>query len=190
MHSLLLSSLGEFRWLGYLVVFLGVMVEGDVVLFTAFFLARSNLFDLGDLVFFALAGSIIGDLGWYTLGRRPVHFLRWLYPWVERLTKPFDSHLSKRFFHTTLVSKFTYGLHHPILIRAGMIKVPLKHFIERDLVAIVLWIAAVGSLGYFSGYSFSLVRHYLQYAEVALLFALIIFYFIFHFISRWSRREL
>lgn len=190
MSSLLLTSLTEYRWLGYLIVFLGLMVEGDILLFTAFFLARSGFFDIGDLIFFSLLGTLIGDIGWYSLGRYRFRWFSRLYPWVEKVTHPFDNHLQKRSFHTIMLSKFTYGIHHPILIRAGMLPLPLRQFISDDLFAIILWGTVIGSLGYFSGYSFSLIRYYLRYAEVGLLFALIIFYFIFHLISRWSREEL
>lgn len=190
MHSLLLASLSEYRWLGYLVVFLGAMIEGDVFLFTAFFLAHSHLFDVGDLAFFAFTGTFLGDLGWYALGYKPFRFLDKMYPWVERITQPFVGHIQKRLFHTITVSKFTYGVHHAILIRAGMLKISVRQFIQDDIVAIIIWGLVVGSLGYFSGYSFLLIHHYLRYAEIGLLFALVAFYFISHLLSRWSRREL
>ncbi len=69
-----------------------------------------------------------------------------------------------------------YGFHHAILIRAGALRIPKTKFVNTDLVATLCWVLLVGGLGYFSSVSFSLLRHYLRYAEFGVIFVVIAYF--------------
>ncbi len=174
----------------YLLIFLGMLFEGDLFLFTSFFLARTGVFNLGYLIIICFVGAFLGDLGWRALGRHRFPIFTRVYPWVERLTKPFANHLLNRPLRTLAISKFTYGLHRAVLIRSGMLPIPLGEFIKDDLLAIWLWGLPIALVGYFSGHLFFLIRYYLRYAEISLVLALVLFYLVSHYLSAMSRQKL
>lgn len=183
-----LHYLTEYRTLGYIVIFLGMMIEGDIFLFTAGFLANRGYFAIDMVLLAAFFGTLIGDNLWYVFGEM-INENSVLGRFITRLTKSFDDHLMGRTFRTMLITKFAYGIHRPILFRAGMLRLPFKKFIESDIIAIVPWVFLIGGLGYISSASFLLIRHYLRYTEVTLLFGLILFILISHIVSHISKKE-
>jgi len=189
-HLSLLHFLELWRPLGYTLLFFGMMVEGDIFLFSAAFLAQEGFFDVGDALTIALCGALLGDVVWYQLGLRLRLPFPWLTRFIERVTKHFDAHLKKRPFHTIFISKFTYGLHHLILFRAGALKLSFREYVSAAFPATFFWLFIVGTVGYVFGASFELLRHYLRFAELALLLALVLFFLLEHFVSTRTRKEL
>lgn len=190
--ALVLSSLLWWRPLGYAIIFLGMMIEGDGLLFTAAFLTHQGVFDPGDMAVVVLSGVLIGDVLWCWLGA-------WLAGspsfasvsrWLERVTARFDTHLRGRMLRTIFVSKFAYGLHHPLLMRAGAIGIPTRRFLKNDVLATVAWVAVVGGLGYGVSASFVALQRSLRFAERALVLGLFIFFFFEYLVRRRSRRQL
>lgn len=174
--TLLLHYLILQRPLGYLLVFLGMIIEGDFVLFTAAFLTQQDFFDLGDMAIVIFSGVIIGDLIWYWLGTKLRGISASINRRVERIANHFDDHITDRQLRTLFVSKFVYGIHHAVLIRAGSLGVEISNFIRNDFIASVAWILIVGGAGYFSSLSYSLIRNYLRFVETGLLISLIVFF--------------
>lgn len=184
-----LHYLSEYQTLGLIIIFFGMMIEGDILLFTVGFLTHQGYFDIGTMLLIVFFGVIIGDNLWYVLGeviKENSVFGRF----ITRVIKPFDEHLKKRTVWTIFISKFTYGLHRSTLIRAGMLRLPFKKFIEGDISASIVWIFLIGGLGYLSSASFILIKYYLRYTELTLLFGLILFILISHLITHISKKKL
>ncbi len=186
---MILHYLSEYQTLGYIIIFLGMMIEGDILLFTVGFLTHRGYFGLDMALLAVFLGVIIGDNLWYVLGE-VINENSVFSRFVTRLTKPFDEHLKGRIFRTIFITKFAYGLHRPTLLRAGMLKLPFKKFIEGDIIASIFWIFIIGGLGYLSSVSFFLIRRYLRYTELTLLFSLILFILISHLLRHISKKEL
>lgn len=180
----IISAIGFWR---YLIVFFGMIFEGDILLFSSFFLAREGVFHLGTLFAVTLLGVLLGDLMWYWLGEKIDKSHSRLLLWAEKIAAPFDEHLISRTFHTIFISKYTYGIHHAILLRAGMLRFPLRRFVGYDFISSLVWIFIVGGLGYFSSFYFSLIKHYIKFAELGLLFGILLFVFISHYIAKKSK---
>ncbi len=180
------------QMLGYAIIFFGMMVEGDVILFTAGFLTHQGYFDIGVALILVFLGTIIGDNIWYVLGELVSEkklFLK-VKKFIEKATSPFDEHLKNRTARTLFISKFTYGLCKPILLKAGAMKISFGKFIEADLMATFLWIFFIGGLGYLSSASFLAVKHYLRYTELTLLLGIAIFILISYVVTKISKKEL
>ena len=178
--------------MGYALAFLGMMIEGDLVLFTSGFLTHRGFFDPGVMFVILNVGVFSGDLLWYELGRRLRHNV-WFIAWAERVARPFDDHLKHRTLRTIFFSKFAYGVHHAILVRAGTLHLKLTKFIEDDFVSNLAWIIIVGGMGYFSSASFNSLahtNHSFHYLQLSFLAALVIFFIIWHYISAGSKRKL
>lgn len=174
----------------YLIIFLGMFVEGDIFIFITSFLLHQGF--LNPLLAFTVAfiGVIVSDSFWYYFGVALKRHPSFLGRWIERATKTFDGHIVNRSFHTILISKFAYGAYHIILVRCGMLDLKYKSFIKYDFFSSLIWILIIGALGYIFSASFSLVRQYLHFAEIALLLGLIIFYFLHLFIEKMIKKKL
>lgn len=189
-HTLFLNYLVLWRPLGYILAFFGMIFEGDGTLFTVFFLTREGFFDIGDMTMIVFVATFFGDTLWYWIGRKYIASFPRIQRWVDRFAKPFDHHLKENPTRTLLLTKFVYGAHHAVLVRAGMFRMDFKKFLRSDLVSIFVWVAVVGGFGYFSSVSLAHEKHYLRYAEVALLIALILFFAMEHSIKKFSQKEM
>ena len=190
MHNSLLYYLAAWPSLWYIIVFLGGIFEGDILLFSTAFFARQGFLNIFYLFPVLLAGVLLGDFLWYLLGLRFGESRFFLIRLANHLTKPFDNHLKRRPLHTMFISKFVYNFHHPILMRAGVIRMPLTLFIKNDIISTLGWIGIIGGLGYFSGLSFEIFKYYLGFTEVGLLAGALIFIVIHYIVSRELKREL
>jgi membrane-associated protein len=190
LQSLFLYYLAIWKPLGYILASLGMIFEGDGVLFTAAFLTAEGFFDVGDMLIIVLFSVVFGDTLWYWFGRKYIASFPRVAGWVDRFAKSFDRHLAERPTRTLLFTKFVYGAHHAVLIRAGMSKMDFRKFIKSDLISIFVWVAVIGGLGYFSSISLAYEKKYLRYAEISLLIALVLFFVAEHYIKKFSQKEL
>lgn len=189
METLLFQYLLLWKPLGYFLIFIGLALEGDTALFIASFLTYHGFFDVGKFFLTAFSGAIIGDVFWYWLGRRINNSSSFINKITNRI-KFADDHLINRLPHTIFVSKFVYGIHHLIILRAGALNVDLKKLIRYNLLPTLLWILLIGGLGYIFGASFTLIKKYVKFVEIGLLIALIIFFIIEKFIKKRSEKKL
>ncbi len=190
MSSLFLHYFTISAPLGYLLVFIGLLFEGEIVLFTAAFLIHQGVFDLGDMLLVVISAVLLGDTMWY-FGGSYLHInFPFLNHWLEKLGKPFDDHLKLHSLRTIFVSKFIYGFHRPILLRSGQLQIPFKEFFKADLIASFFWISIIGGLGYGTSTLFIFFKHYFRVAEVALLLGSIIFFYLLHLVSNRSKKIL
>ncbi len=191
MLAMIISYLSAWQPIAYAIIFFGMWIEGDALLFLAGFLLHQEIFDFIPLLVVVVSGVLIGDNLWYQLGGwLKCHSSNSFYRWTERLTKPFDQHLIERPLKTIFFSKFTYGLNHLILVRAGALGIKWKKLEESDLLATCVWIMIVGGLGYLSSASLQSFRHYLRFGELALALGAVAFVVIEYWISKNSRKKL
>lgn len=176
----------------YVIIFIGIALEGDLILFTSAFFADQGFLDPALVFGVTLLGVFTRDLMWYEVGKKLAHSQNWLAVRAKKMAEPFDDHLHERLFHSVLIAKFVYGLHLAIVMRIGALKIPVREFFRVDTLATIVWIIVVGGLGFLSSRSIILfsAEDYLQYTEVALAGA-IIAYLIFHsIIGRISKKYL
>lgn len=190
-YSSLVHLLIEWKEYIFLILFVGMVFEGDLLLFSSAFLASQDYLSVNILTFVIFSGVMFGDSLWYCFGHilyQKFSFFRRL---LDKIPPRYDKHIFDRPFRTFLISKFTYNMHHPILLRAGTINLDFKVFLKNDFKATVAWFVVVGGLGYLSGSYFFIVRNYLKYAEI-LLFILVLALFLIEYfiISRKLKQSL
>jgi membrane protein DedA with SNARE-associated domain len=159
----------QWQLIGYLLFTLGIVIEGDAVLFTAGFLSHQGLFHPVLMFIWLLAGSTVGDLAWYRLGAWLQGKNNWLVRWLKKVTNPLGPHLLERPKRSLFLSKFLYGINHAILCKAGALGLPIKEFVRDDLPGNIAWILIIGGLGYASSAGIVHLGHSIRYAEIGLL---------------------
>lgn len=129
------------------------VVEGPIVTVIAAYLARLGYFSLPFVCFLVIIADLVGDAGFYALGRRMVNGSgdppRWL-TWfglnrirLESLVQHFTSRGGK----TIIIGKLTHSAGVAVLMAAGMARMRFWSFIYYNLVATVpksLFFIAVG----------------------------------------------
>lgn len=178
------------RPLGYILVFIGMIFEGDIFLFTAAFLTHQQFFDARAMFLTAFSGVFFGDMFWYWIGVRFNGSSHFLNRWVHKLAKPFDRHLLETPLRAIFFSKFAYGVHHALLVRAGALGIKIRDFMKVDIIATLTWMSIVGGLGYVSSASLGTVKHYLRFTEFAFGLALILLFPLEYIARRISKRKL
>ncbi|MBI4920066.1 DedA family protein [Candidatus Azambacteria bacterium] len=184
--------LTDHQALGYAIVFLGMILEGEIILFTAAFLISQGYFNAGLMFVLVFSGALIGDTVWYYFGKLvdgQKSFPRFK-KFTEKITSPVDEHLKNRPIKTLFISKFAWGINRPVILKSGVLKIPFGKFIKADFAAALAWIFFVGALGYLSGASFSAAKRYLKYSELTLLMGIAIFILVDRVVAKISKKEL
>jgi membrane protein DedA with SNARE-associated domain len=180
---------------GYLVVFLGVMLEGvgiplpgETVLITAGVLAHRGSLTLWETTVMGSLGAVVGGQAGYCVGRfggRPF-VLRWgRYAFItpERLGRAerfFEQHGGRAVFFT----RFITGLRVFGALVAGMSRMSWSKFTLYSVLGGVVWATAAVALGYFLWASIGLVEHWIGRISLLLVAALVLVV-----VLRWSYRK-
>ena len=188
METIFLHYLQSWSWLVYILIFIGMFVEGDIIIFFSFYLVRQGELNPFMVIAVTFVGVILGNMSWFKFGVYPEKWFPFLKKRIEKISVYLDDQLNKNLFRALLVSNFTYNFHHITLMRAGALKINFKKYLENDLVSTLIWIAVIGGLGYGSSLSFLLFKKYLRFAEVGLLIGLIILLILMKLFYRYAKK--
>ncbi|MBE0604190.1 MAG: bifunctional DedA family/phosphatase PAP2 family protein, partial [Deltaproteobacteria bacterium] len=185
-----LPALEHFRMLGYWVVFLfslleslafvGVVVPGAAFVVFAGSLAARGYFDLGDLVWFASAGAILGDGISFRMGKGGhIRFRE-----ENRIFKPALLEKGKEFFSrhggkSIFLGRFVGLIRAVIPFVAGMSGMEAQRFYMWNVASGILWAAAHLLAGYFLGQAWRAVEIWSTRFGVVLAAALLIWLCVF-----------
>lgn len=170
---------------GYLVVFVGVMLEnagiplpGETILLAAGFFASEGHFSLLAVIALGTTGAILGDNTGYLIGRhagRPFldrygHFLFLSSTKMAGLEAFFARHGAK----TILIARFISGLRVFAAIFAGISQMHWRTFFLYNAVGAVLWSGTISLVGYFFGQSWSLLERWMGRAGLFVIGTVVI----------------
>lgn len=162
----------------YLLLFFGVVIEGEIFPLAAGFLVSLGEMDLYLAIFITFVGAFGGDILWFLAARRwgrrfVERFGRFLFLKRERLAY-LEEHFRNNGKKTLFVTKFIYTFGHSSIIVAGVAKMNFREFIKVDLVASLIWAILFVFLGYFFGSGFSILKHALRDVTWAAIIILVI----------------
>jgi len=185
-----IEHLGVFGyWLVLLVsfaeslAFVGEFVPGGILVVLAGFLSAQGYLDLGDLIWFAAIGAILGDSLSYWLGSKGTRFFRN----ENRFLKL--SHLEKgeQFFKkhgekSILLGRFIGPMRPIIPFIAGLVRMRQRTFLIWNIVSGFLWATGYLLLGYFFGGAASAIEAWTTragfFAFIALVSILVLWFLI------------
>lgn len=139
--------------------FIGSFVPGAVIIIFMGLLSSQGYLDIGDLIWFAAIGAILGDGISYYLGTKGAHFFKEENKFLK------VSHLDKgeRFFKkygnkSIFFARFI-GLLRPIIpFVAGLTGMNIRIFLFWNIISAFLWAASHLLVGYFFGGALTVVE--------------------------------
>ena len=155
-----MGSLDAFvRMYGYPALFGGMVVEqfvpplpGEPLLLGAGALAGTGHFRLWIAATLSLAGTVVGDLIWYEIGRRGGHrVLKWLCRLSiepDTCVRRGEEAFARRGASALLIAKFLPGLNSIGQPLAGALGMPRRRFVLFDVLGAALWVGLYVGLGY------------------------------------------
>ncbi len=172
--------------------FLGLVIPGELILFSAAALAGSRDLNVYALFFVALAAGFLGNTISYFVGRKAGISL------LERFSKKTHSkkllERSEAFFKkhgavTLLVGRFAISIRVFISPLAGISKMRFGLFFAYTSISLIVWTLLIILLGFFFGRNLDvLLRNFNLFAIIVLVIIIVIF-IIFYLRKRKNARE-
>ena len=157
---------------GYLLLFGGVIVEGEAFLIAGSFLASRGYFNIGTVALVALAANALSAQFYYTAAR--VRGRRWFegrFP-EKSVYARIIAWVGTRDNWLLLMSRFLFGFRIVIPAACGAFGMPVARFTVINLIAGILWVIPTALAGYYFGEKVTmLIRGARQYTMAALLAA-------------------
>lgn len=199
MLQYLIDLVGRIGQWGYLVIFLGAMLEsaaflglvvpGESLVLVAGFFAAQGVLDLDVLIITVAVGAALGDSIGYEMGRRMgrpalVHYGSRFGLNDARIDKAeafFARHGSKAVFLGRFVG-FARAL---VPFLAGSSRMPYRKFLPYNAMGAVLWASGVVLLGYFLGAGWQSAERWIGRAS-AILGGILVFALLLVWLWRWT----
>ena len=139
----------------YVVIFLGLIFEGEIILISAGILAHLGALDFGITLFFVLFGGLVKTLLFYRLGEF-IH-KKWnhtkLMKYIEERVFNFMPHFDKKPFWSIFISKFIMGVNYLVIIFSGYKKIDYKTYLKAEFFSTIIWAPLLLTIGYFFSYT-------------------------------------
>jgi membrane protein DedA with SNARE-associated domain len=145
------------REYGYLAVFLGSTIEGELILLTAGYFAYTGLLELKLVMLFAFLGTLLADQGCFFLGYFYGPKLLKKFPKLQEKSEKVFA-LLHRYQNWFMMSfRFIYGIRiaSPLIIGASQLNT--KRFALLNIPAAFVWAVTIAWLGFFFGGTFELL---------------------------------
>jgi lysylphosphatidylglycerol synthetase-like protein (DUF2156 family)/membrane protein DedA with SNARE-associated domain len=136
---------------GYLLLFAGVIIEGEAVLIAGSFLASRGYFNIGTVALVALAANTLSAQFYYTAARvRGRGWFEGRFPEKSAYRK-IIKWVGARDNWLLLISRFLFGFRIVIPAACGAFGMPAVRFMIINIFAGILWVVPTTIAGYYFG---------------------------------------
>lgn len=170
---------------GYIGVFVIVFLEsgiffplpGDSLLFTAGILASGLGLNLGFLIPLIFIATLFGGIVGYYLGTQIEKLHN--YSFFRKILSQEHINTAHKFFEkygrfAVVFSRFVPLVRTFVPIVAGIARMDYKTFLRYSIISSLLWSTVVTLAGYFLGKTFPMVKDYLSYLVILIIFVSIL----------------
>ncbi len=177
-HILFVRVIPLFAKYGYMVLLPVAVVEGPAMALIAGALVAAGQMNGVTACLLLVAADLVGDAGYYSLGRfGHAPLLRWISKRLsltpERL-RPLEQRFRDNDWKLILIGK-TQALGSIILYFAGASRMPFVRYMALNLAGTVPKVILFEAIGYFLGLSIISATHYIDYITIVMFgFALIL----------------
>jgi len=174
---------------GYLAVFVGTFLEGEVILVMAGFFAERRYLTFYLVVLVAFAGAFSGHVFWFWLGRRYGVRLLDRFP---RLKNHFGKGI--RMFErygaaAIIITQWLYGLRITCAVIIGMSRISIVKFLAYEAASCAVWAVVITGAGYYFGRAVESVLGKAEHIEKWGLLVLVTIAAIMFAYHRWKERR-
>ena len=170
----------------YLVIFVGLIFEGEVVVIFAGVLSNLGALHFAMALVFILAGILTKIFVLYYLGSllQEKYNHRKFFQYVEKRISSVMPRFEQKPFWSIFASTFIMGIGWIVMLFAGYKKINYKTYLKAEISSVAIWAPLLLSIGYFFGEAaLSVTRELWKFSLVILL--LIIGYVLFDKIVAW-----
>lgn len=202
MLDYLIHLIGRLGQWGYLLIFLGAMLEsaaflglfipGESLVLVAGFLAAQGLLDLDVLIITVAIGATLGDSIGYEMGRRmgrPAlvrHGSR--FGMTDARVGHADAFFARHGSKAVFLGRFVGFARALVPFLAGSSRLAYRKFFPYNASGAVLWSSAVVLLGYFLGAGWQTAERWIGEAS-ALVGGIVVFALLLAWLWRWAARH-
>jgi len=190
LFNLLLPALEHIGVLGYWVVlaisfieslaFIGLLFPGTIFMILIGFFSSKGFLDIKDLVWFAAAGSFLGDIFSYYLGQKG----NFIFSKKSHIFKISYLDAGERFFlrhgdKSVILGRFIGPLRPIIPFVSGLCKMKIRKFIVFDIIGSITWSFFYLYVGYFFGATWQVIELWstrIGIATIAVVIFLVLLY--------------
>lgn len=160
----------------YLMLFVGLLLAGEVVLLPALYLATTGKLDPLLVVVVAVVATMLSDLAWFLLGRwSPSEAVEWMRRrHSSRIVNRLQNLFSRNGPRLLFLSKFVYGTRIAAQVIAGALNMPFKTWLPVNLAAVVAVTLALAGLAWGVVGTAQRLEDMVQHIEVAFLLFLLL----------------
>ncbi len=165
-------------------VLVGIFIPGTVFVILAGFVAAKGYLDVGDLIWFAAIGAVLGDGISFYLGKKGTKLFR-PHSRIFKLSylEKGESFLKKHGHKSIFLGRFMGPIRPISPFVAGMFKMDSKRFYFWNILSAFCWAIVYVLLGYFFGQAWQVIA---KWSTRIVIFILLIFvFFIIVYALRW-----
>lgn len=173
---------------GYLALFIGVLLEGEVILILSGFLAHRGYLNIYTVILVAFIGTLISDQALFLIGYfKGEKFLK-RFPKIERGFKYIHNSVLKREGFYIFIFRFLYGMRtiSPLII--GSKKVKIYKFVIINLISAFVWAIIFSLGGYFMGGLFQVIIGKIKHVELELMIVIAIIFIVMVVIKKIRKK--
>lgn len=165
----------------YLIILLGMIIEGEVVVVIAGIFAHLGSINLYYIILFIILGgaakSAIGyGLGYYLQKNNTIN--KFLGKTEKRVNYFLPNFLNKPFLSIFLARFLILGMHSFALVYSGYKQIKLKTFVKAEASSLVIWSIVMLSIGYFFSLTALSISHDVRKFLVIILLGFIAFFIV------------
>jgi len=164
--------------LKYIIIFLGAGFGGELAIISLSFLAAQNIFPLASFFIIGFFGTLSADTIWFLLGktrtagkiidhRYATYTISVIMEAIRKISQ--GNHLLAFIF-----AKFLVGTRIVVILYVSKTNIAFKSFIFNDMVAILIWLTTLTSIGFLSGLGFAYISKILKSVYAGIGFVVLI----------------
>jgi membrane protein DedA with SNARE-associated domain len=177
---------------GYLLMFVGMLIEGSFITAAGSFAAALGYFNLWIVLLLSVLGNLIPDVIYYAIGfwgrqkfmDKYGHYFRVTPERTEKLERLYREHAGK----TLMIVKMVPLLATPGLIIAGAARVPAKKFAIWGLIVTVPSSFSYLLIGYYFGAAYEKIIRYMNYGGYFIVASIAIFITLSYLQKRYGKK--
>ena len=173
---------------GVFALFVLATVEGDVSLVVGGVLAHRGLMSLPQVMVAGALGNLLGDLGWFAVGRHLRERIR-NSPLYQRVGPRIEALAKRLGAWQLLAARVVYGTRNASMLFWGQHGMPLGRFVMMDLLGCGIAAVLFATAGYLLGHVTTAIAGKLKHVEVLLLIAVVVGGLLAALVTRLVRRR-